>query len=497
MIKLHHHLAQLIAPLYLLQVLSPEAQNTTQNTTQYTRPAQTTLPPTTVLCDNLTSQTSGVQRRLNQYSELVRGRQCIVLSADPKGDLAQLINRLGDNTVILLSSGTTTTMKPSFSVTPVVGKTPVNYLIGSEIILKDGQDIIGAADNGFEVVIMPDGSYTDQFMVRVGDTSNFRFGETKDNNIRHITFRPTGPKGLRPIHSTVFGKCYNRRLIIENNVFHLPKDSGVRLDCSQSLDASANDMRTGPGLLFAHNTVKGKSYSQGGRELIPTEAVTIHHPDIKHQSQKLAIIDNIFQDKISEVGKFTLGPGSSINIFRNRIDVDNRGTNAHEVQMGHRMQKNGFAFKGITDSNAEPPLFNLAGNQIRVRNTAINIDGQMKLALACNYLQAVKPWRQEKHRYSLKAVDPLSLADQCKKSLSSSVGTTSHPSALCQIVNSWTAIDASPATALKGLTNLEGQLYFDPAICQAAPSHSVVITGTTATTTALGIMTTLNLLLIQ
>ncbi|WP_257282004.1 hypothetical protein [Endozoicomonas sp. ISHI1] len=505
MIKLHYHLAQLIAPLFLLQVLSLGAQNAVKPTT----PSGTTYP-TKVLCDSLIGQPSGVRQRLSQYSELVRGRQCVVLSADPTKDLAQLINGLPDDTVILLSSSTTTTMTPSPSVATVAGKTPVNYFVGSEILLKNGQDIIGAADDGFEVVIMPDKSYSNRYMLRVGDYVDFKFAETKDSNIRHITFRDNSPEGhtLKRVNSIVYGECHNRRLIMENNVFHLTESIGVRLECRGTLDASANNLRTGPGLLFANNAFKGESYSLiSNLDFIPLEALAVSYPGIKHQSEKLTVIDNVFQGKISEVGHFTLGSGSRMNIFRNIIDVDNSGTTYHEWIMGHSAHKHGFALAGLTDeyadadadsdSDAEPPLFNVAGNRISVKNTAINIDGELKLALPCNHLQAVKPWRQEQHKYSLIAIDPFPLAGDCKKPLRFHQRATKPQSAFCKIVNTWTPTNGSPAGTISGLTNLEGQFYFNSASCQTSTSTriSAAIKGTTVTMTALGIMTTLALLL--
>ncbi|WP_257288503.1 hypothetical protein, partial [Endozoicomonas sp. SESOKO2] len=493
-----------------------------QTTPTQTTPSQTTASPI-VLCDTLTGQTTGgVQRRLNQYSNLVRGRRCIVLTADPAEDLAQLINGLPEDIVILLSSNSVPTsvptMTPSSSVTPVSGKTPVNYLIHGEIVLKEGQDIIGAADDGFEIVIMLDESYRAYNMIVVGDSGNSIFGETKDNNIRHITFRPNQPKGRRRTNALVSAWCYNQSLIIAHNVLHLPDWVGVKLDCRQPLDASISDSRSGPGLLIANNTFKAETFNVGGTDLIPMEAVVVITPTIKNQSQRVAIIDNTFQGKLSEAVEFSPGPGSSIDIFRNRIDIDNTGTTYREYMMGRSIKKSGITFEGITDADAEPPLFNLAGNRILVRNTAIDILGRVKLAMACNHMEGIHPWRQEQHQYSLKAVDPLPLARECKRSLSSTVGmATTRPPALCQIVNSWRAVEASPANYVSGLSNLEGQFYFDPAICPTVASPSAVINSTninstkdtgdddiatssapaTVATTALSIMTTLALLLNQ
>ncbi|WP_257254418.1 hypothetical protein [Endozoicomonas sp. SESOKO3] len=485
-------LARLVAAVLLLQTLNLQAQNTTQPAP----PSSTTSPPT-VLCEALPGNTTGVQQRLKQYSELVRGRQCVVLSADPTEDLAELINRLPQDTVILLSSYMVPTMKPSPSVTPLTGKTPVNYLIGSQIVLKNGQDIIGAADNGFEVVIMPGRSYSDRYMVIVGDRSDFKFRETKDSNIRHVTFWPTRPDGSRSIERIVSATCYNRRLIIENNVFHLPNNYGVRLDCRQPLDASANDLRTGPGLLFANNTVKGERFNVSAGNFIPLNGLFVSIARIKHQSQQIAIVDNTFRGKMSEVGDLTLGPGSHIDIFRNTIDIDNTGTTYREYLMSRYIPKNAFTLTGIRNTTAEPPLFNLAGNQIRVRDAAIHVEAQLELALACNQLEGLAPWRQTQQKYSLKAADPLPLEGECEGSVNSTdaMATTSPPST-SRILNTWTTI----VTPLYGLSNVEGQFYFDSKACPTVALPSDVMTtttsaGTTEVTTALGVITTLTLLL--
>ncbi|WP_257282006.1 hypothetical protein [Endozoicomonas sp. ISHI1] len=537
MIILMRHLAQLFALLLLSQPPGLQAQNTTQFVAPFS-----TSPAATVPCKTLAGNTTGVHKRLNQYSELVRGRQCIVLYADPTEDLAQLIERVPENTVILLSSRTpptrtppsrTThsmtppTVKPSSSVTSATGKILINYFIDSEIVLKDGQDIFGAADDGFEIVISPGENFLDQYMIVVGKRSTFQFGEIKDSYIGHLTFWPIEPKGYNPIHSIFFGKCYSRRLIIENNVFHLPNWIGVRIDCYRSLDASASGLRSGPGLKFVNNTVKGETIRESKVTFIPLRGIFIQLPNIKNQTAELAVIENTFQGKMAEAGEFILGPGGHMDIFRNTVAINNTGKTSREIIRGEVQRTGGFGLIGHTDTNAEPPQFNLVGNQIEVSDTAISVEAQIELTLACNHLQAVSPWRQKQQKYSLKAMNPLPLAGECNNALSSNVGMTTLPPTLCQIVNIWTAINDSSVTAISGLTNLEGQFYFDPSICPTVTSPPAVISSTpagqndtdeililfecqnvtdditsssagrTSATTALGIMTTLSLLFIR
>lgn len=76
----------------------------------------------------------------------------------------------------------------SSNIVPVRGRTAVEYFT-YKIVLKDGQDIIGAADDGFEIVVMSRG-HGSEHMVEVGTSENFRFGETRDSHIKHLTFRP-------------------------------------------------------------------------------------------------------------------------------------------------------------------------------------------------------------------------------------------------------------------------------------------------------------------
>lgn len=211
--KLQYYLARFIVPVFLLQALNPEAQVT-----------QPPLP--TDWCDSLSKQPTGVRQRLDQYSELVRGRKCVVLSSDPRMDSAQLINRIPENTVILLSSHTT--IRPIIHPT---GDTPIDYFINSEIVLKDGQDIIGAADDGFQIVIKLKPSYKEKFMIRVGTRDNFQFEKTKSSHIRHVTFVPKGPRYRSPVNAIVLAECYNRKLIMENNEFLLPYWTAINLDC--------------------------------------------------------------------------------------------------------------------------------------------------------------------------------------------------------------------------------------------------------------------------
>ncbi|WOG30069.1 hypothetical protein [Endozoicomonas sp. 8E] len=476
MIKLQHYFARLIVTVFLLLALSLQAQ-TTQT--------PTTIHPAAVACDSLSGQTTGVQQRLNLYSSLVSGRQCVVLNANSTKDFAQLINRLPENTVILLSSEAVTNVTtpiPSVTPDPASGITQINYPIGSAIVLKDGQNILGAANDGFEIVIKNDAGYTDEQMVRVGNPYNFQFGETEDSHIRHVTFLPTGPKLPRPINVIVLAECFNRRLILGNNVFHLPYESAVNLECREHLNAAQNDSRPGPGLLFVNNTVTGNTVPTHIKDLTPERGIRIRLPAIKNQTQRVAAIENIFQSTMAGAGEIMLGAGTSMDVFRNTVNISNVGLTFKELAGQGKLIQGGFILIGHTSKIEEPPLYNFAGNQIRVTAAAIVVSDSIQLALACNHLQAGSPW-QKPTNHSLKAVDPLTLADECERSANSTVGmATGSPPTLCQIVNTWTAINDSTVTALTGLSNVEGQFYFDSAACMADAQPSSSITNTTFTT---------------
>ncbi|WP_422138155.1 hypothetical protein [Endozoicomonas sp. ALC020] len=475
MIKWLLYFARSIVTVCLILTLSLQAQTPAND-------------PARVLCDSLSGQTTGVQQRLNLYSSLVSGRQCIVIGANSTKDLAQLINRLPENTVILLSSEAVTNLTtpiPSVTPAPASGITPIDYLIGSEIVLKDGQDILGAANDGFEIVIKNNAGYRDKQMVRVGNTNNFQFREIEDSHIRHVTFLPTGPKQPRPIHVIVLAECFNRRLILDNNVFHLPYRSAVKLDCKEDLDASDNDSRPGPGLLFTNNTVIGNNIPTWWTgEFTPERGIHIKLPSIKNQTQRVAVTGNIFRGTIAQVAEIMIGNGTTTDVFRNKVNISNDGVTYSESFREGKLMEGGFVLVGSSsDKSEEPPLFNLAGNQIQVTGTAIAVIDIVKLALACNHLQAGSPWKQLDERQSLKAVDPFTLADECERSLSSMVGmATSSPPQLCQIENTWTAIKDSRVTALTGLTNVEGQFYFGSAVCMTVARSSASFTNTTLST---------------
>ncbi|WP_422134032.1 hypothetical protein [Endozoicomonas sp. ALD040] len=501
MIKWLLYFARSIVTVCLILTLSLQAQTPTND-------------PARVLCDSLSGQTTGVQQRLNLYSSLVSGRQCIVIGANSTKDLAQLINRLPENTVILLSSEAVTNLTtpiPSVTPAPASGITPIDYLIGSEIVLKDGQDILGAANDGFEIVIKNNASYTDTQMVRVGITDNFQFGETEDSHIRHVTFLPTGPKLPRPINDIVLAECFNRRLILDNNVFYLPYKSAVNFECREHLNAAQNDSRPGPSLMFVNNTVIGNTIPMQIDELTPERGIRIHLQSIKNQTQRVAAIGNIFQNTMAGAGEIMLGAGTSMDVFRNRVDISNVGKTYKEASGRGKLIQGGFILIGHTSKIEEPPLYNFAGNQIRGSAAAIVVIDTIKLALACNHLQAGSPWRQLT-KHSLKAVDPLTLADKCGSPATSTIGmATGSLPAFCQIVNTWTAINVSTVTALTGLTNVEGQFYINSAACMADAQSSSSIanttfststspvptssSGTTAVTNGLGVIVTLAILL--
>ncbi|WP_252178652.1 hypothetical protein [Endozoicomonas sp. 4G] len=451
------------------------------------------MPPP-VLCDLLTGQSIGVQQRLKQYKDLVTARQCVVLSADPAEDLSEWIKQIPENTVVLLSSNTVSGVTPSSSASPVTTKTPVEYLIDNEIVLKDGQDLIGAADDGFEIVIRLNAGYSGFYMVKVGSFYSFQFGKARDNHIRHVTFQPIGPNNAKTLDSIVFAECYNRKLIVENNRFNISVyRAGLILDCKQSLDASKNVRRQGPGLRFASNKIIGKIIKTWYSDYISKAGIIINLDTIVNQSQRIAVIENSFQGDMAKAGGFTLGFGSNMDIFRNRVDINNLGKTFEEVLSGREAVKEGFSLIGHTSGSEEPPLFNLAGNRISSKNIAIGIEKQIKLALACNHLQAVNPWQQPQRQFSLKAVNPLPLAKECERLAPSSL-------TLCQIANTWTSITGSTTHPLSGLNNFEGQFLFDTEICPAtvpsapteAPTSSA---GITAVTSALGIIITLSILL--
>ncbi|WP_257288412.1 hypothetical protein [Endozoicomonas sp. SESOKO2] len=496
MIKLQHHPSLFIVPVFLLLALNLQAQNATQSTitvqptaaAQSSTAAPTTATPATAppipteLCSSLRDQTTGVEQRLNQYRDLVSGRQCVVLTANPADDLSELIKQIPDNTVILLSSKTTAP-----TVTPVTGKPTIEYLIASAIALKSGQDIIGAADEGFEIVIKLHDKFTNRYMigVGVGYSRKFNSGETGDNHIKHITFRPTGVNPDTLTDAIIHTNCYNRTLSIENNVFYLPVWAAVNINCSANLDASTNDSHTGPGLRFANNEVIGEIIRTTKLSMIPEEAIFINFRNINNLSNKLEIIENKFRGKISELAQISIGSGSNINIFRNTVDIDNKGKTHSEIRTGIETRRGGVVLKGLSVfAYRKAPLINLAGNNIYVTTTALTIYYKLDLALTCNHFRGMTLWKVDNEYFPLKAVDPLPLADECPRSVSSTVGpkTTSAPS-LCQIVNSWTPINDSKATALTGLNNVEGQFYFDSAVCMTDPQSSASIINATTNAT--------------
>ncbi len=458
--------------------VQPSAAVQSTVTAQSSTAAPTTATPhPTELCSSLRGQTTGVQQRLED-SDLVSGRQCVVLSADPADDLSELIKQIPDNTVILLSSKTT-----SPTVAPVTGKPTAEYLIANAITLKNGQDLIGAADDGYEIVIKLHDNFKNRYMIGVGVDydDKFNFGETADNHIKHITFRPTGVNPDTQTDDIVHTNCYYRSLSIENNVFYLPVWAAVNISCSANLDASTSDLHTGPGLRFANNKVIGETIRTTKLSMIPEEAIFINLRNINNLSNKLEIIGNTFRGKISELADIAIGSGSNINIFRNTVDIDNKGKTRSEIRTGIETRRGGFALKGLfVFAHRKAPLINLVGNNINVTRTALTIYDKLDLALTCNHFRGMTLWKVDNEYFPLKAVDPLPLADKCPRSVSSTVGmaTTSAPT-LCQIVNSWTPINDSKATALTGLTNVEGQFYFDSAVCMRDPQSSASITNAT------------------
>lgn len=505
MIKPLHHLTRLIVPVFLFQALNLQAQTT--------RPP-TTSPPQPVSCNSLTGQTAGVERQLKQYRDLVRGRQCVVFSADPTENLNKLIERIPENTVILLSSHTTIPPKA-----PGSGNTPINYFISSAIVLQDGQDIIGAPDDGFDIIITNRKDRVIHTMVKVGSDKSFQFSETRDSHIKHITFLPTGPKYKSSVNVTISAECFSRRLIVEDNVFYVPFVSAVYLNCVAPL--YTNSVNAGPGLRFANNTLGGVIIPSWAGSSIPEKGIYINLPFINNLSQRLAVIGNTFLGKIAAAGEFILGPGSRLDVFRNKVNISNIGITFRNLVAAGQSLRGGFALSGPAYSG-RPPLFNLAGNQIQVTATAIIVSARLELALACNHLQAVSPWQQLRPQFRLIAGDPSSLTDECNRLMSSSVViptpdataimptlnstavmpspnatvvmSTPNPYPISRIVNTWTAMNGSTATACSGLFNVERQFLFDSEVCHAvaAPSNFMITNTPPGISTTYDTVTTYN-----
>lgn len=521
MIKLQCYLARLIAPLLLVQTLSLQAQSTSVS-------PSTEKPLSTELCEYLSPQSMGVDRQISLYSDLIYNRQCIILKANPTENLNKLVERIPENTVILLSSETvptptpslvtssvsasasvyaptpanisfpadasvntnttsnpvvqsnSTTAMPSSSASSVPVKTPVEYFIDDEIRLKDGQDIIGAADEGYEIIIRDRPGYMVRYMVRVGAPDNFRFGERRSSNIRHVIFSPTRENNFPSVESIIYAECYNRRLILEENVFHIPSRAAVNLDCKEPLNLSVFYWHRGPSLEFANNTIIGKKYTTLQRRLIadviPDQGILINLPAIRNKSGLLAVIGNTFRGDMAEAGEFRLGPKASMDVFKNTVDISNDGiTNLDPVRKG------GFVFVGTTENETRFPLFYLIGNQIKTTQTALTISGQVALNLVCNHLQAIRPWWQPLERFSLIAAH-ITLDDMTKQRLCEKVMSSPDvwPIPTQTTVNIWTAINDSPATACTGLVNLLGQFFFATEVCQKVNTFSGFIAGSNA-----------------
>ncbi|WOG30078.1 hypothetical protein [Endozoicomonas sp. 8E] len=409
MIKQQHCLARLIAPLFLLQALILQAQTPTISSSTSSLPTSS--------CNTLTGQTTGVEQRLRQYRELINGRQCVVLNANPSTDLGELVKQIPENTVIFLSSNTApgATLSPATPAssitpgatlsptTPASYKTSVEYLVDSEIVLKNGQDIIGAADDGFEIVIRDRSDFIHRHLLRVGYPGSFKPEETKDSHIRHLTFSPSLNNARLPIDSIIFAECYNRKLIVEDNVFRTPVKAALALDCKEFSDASDPTRHLGPGLLFTNNKIYGGKYTSIMNKMysyfIQEQGIFINISSVINQSDRLSVIGNLFEDDIAEAAEFRLAPGSKINVFNNIVNINNFGPTTRSSA-----RKGGFILVGPTYSLSKRPVFFLAGNQIKVTRTAITVSGQLGLTLACNHLQAVNPWRQPLKQFSIKAM---------------------------------------------------------------------------------------------
>ncbi|WOG30077.1 hypothetical protein [Endozoicomonas sp. 8E] len=378
--------------------------------------------------------------------------------------------------------------------------------------MKNGQDIIGAADDGFDIVIEDRSYFKYRHILRVGYPESFKPEETKDSHIRHLAFSPWKRSIHHPIESIVFAECFNRKLIIEDNLFVSPAKAAFALDCKKFSDASDSTRNPGPNLLFANNKIYGGKYSwimdNTYYYVTQEQGILINLPSIINQSDRLSVIGNTFEDHIAQAAEFRLGPGSKINVFNNIVNISNAG-----LTIRSSARKGGFVLVGPTHSPSKLPVFFLAGNRIKVTRTAINVRGQIGLTLACNRLQAFNPWWQPLKQSSIRAMPaPLGEVSGVCASLvgpttvmptsgpdSTVVISASTPNATLamstltpnstvvmstpavnstvaiptptthgsiRFANTWTPINNSSSTACAGLANFEGQFFFYSEICQ-------------------------------
>lgn len=520
---LRGRLASFAALTFLIQVLPVQAEtNTTtpgtisptkSTSSTSTTPTPTVIPVETIACDeiDLNMQTTGVQNRFEQSSELLTGKQCVILEADSIEDLSTVFARIPANTVVVLSSDSVSaSISPTFdlmsstemadfsstimtasaspSATPLLSPSPspsvlpkqqTEYFIGSELFIKNGQHLLGAPDEGFEIVIRDLPNFTDRHMVKIGRPDSFTFNEQNDSTISNITFLPTRDNKRRSIDSLYFAECSNRTLTIEDTVNYLDTRASLFFDCKMTLDASADPARTGPGVYFADNIIIGRKDDTS--QQIPDEGLFISLPSIRNLRDNLKVVNNRFMGDMAEAAEINLGQGSTIELFRNQVNISNVGKARKDAVSP---QRGAFLLKGISKGDATRPEFFLAGNSLNVTATAISVVNTLELTLSCNQLKASSPWRQNSSVLPLVAADPYELIYECGDPMSTTaiMMPTPTPGSSSRVINQWQAAPDSTATACEGLMNLQGQLFFDSETCQPVVPTDPPTTSTSSST---------------
>ncbi|WP_252178081.1 hypothetical protein [Endozoicomonas sp. 4G] len=191
------------------------------------------------------------------------------------------------------------------SVSPVPGKkSESKHYINGPITLKNGHEIIGAPDDGFEIVIEDRVTFYGEEMIKIGKQNSFTFPEIRDSRIKLITFKPMNACG-GGLNSIIDAKCFNRKLIVEDNkfIFH-QREAVLLLVCSQSIQPIKGFAFTGPILKFTNNVITSETFifTDGIRRVfLPETVLLVNLPNVKGESDTLHFSGNTLSGKLARI----------------------------------------------------------------------------------------------------------------------------------------------------------------------------------------------------
>ena len=362
---------------------------------------------------------------------------CIQVTPDYSGDIADLINDLTGEKVVILKGSETTSPETMNSN----DDDPATYTLTKTLTPGSGISIFGGLSNRGVVL-----ESTQPKMVEPRSASTGT--SVKKSYFQNLTLRWTPPYDFLPMFNT---PCTRVNLTVADNNFlpKLTRASTFELFCSIERSISMSDQ---PVILFKNNSVEGTSYTLNEvGELSTRSGIFLHFVAEGAYNGKLEVTENAFQGPMREAMWLSLREKSSAVVSRNRVFEGPEGI----PTSGFHLDRFGIV------GHKQPPAYFLSMNNISAKNLAISPHPAIKICLAGNTFSARRVWN--KLAYGFIAASSTEVANWCGDHETLSEQGLGRVS---QTQNYWYPKNAM-VSPCQNLQLAQGQIIFENAVCLA------------------------------